>query len=120
MDTKLLSRICWDWGVRCFGYEHMENRQVRALRAAEEMIELNQCLFVDKEKLHLLIDTVYDRPFGNPVQELGGIMVTTLVLTRTLGCDLSDCTELEIHRCLSKTPEHFAKRNQEKNELGLT
>lgn len=130
MDVKLLTSIVWDWGVRCFGQEHMTDHKVRALRAAEEMIELNQVIGVDKEKLHLLIDTVYSRPVGNTEQEIGGIMVTMLVLCKSLrhgwvyrthldGHDIQRCTENEILRCLSKSPEHFAKRNLEKIQLGL-
>lgn len=120
MDIKLLSRIVWDWGVRCFGLDHMSNHEVRALRAAEEMIELNQCLGVDPAKLHLLIDTVYSRPQGKVHQEFGGVMVTILVLAESVEVDIEICFEDEVHRVLSKSPEHFAKRNQEKLDAGLT
>jgi NTP pyrophosphatase (non-canonical NTP hydrolase) len=119
MDLKLLSRIVWDWGVRCFGLAHMTNHEVRALRATEEMIELNQALGVDPAKLHLLIDIVYSRQRGTIHQEFGGVMVTLLVLAEGIEADIEICLEDEVHRILSKAPEHFAKRNQEKLDMGL-
>lgn len=119
MDIRLLSRICWDWGVRCFGIEHMLNTNVRALRAAEEMIELSQALGVDAAKLHSLIDIVYSRQVGEPSQEFGGLMLTTMVLAWGQNVKLEHCLEEEILRCLSKPPEHFTKRNQIKIDMGL-
>jgi NTP pyrophosphatase (non-canonical NTP hydrolase) len=120
MDIRLLSKICWDWGVRCFGIDHMCDQEVRSLRAAEEMIELNQALGVDPAKLHLLIETVYSRPQGKVHQEFGGVLVTLLVLAERIQLDIEVCLEDEVHRILSKSPEHFAKRNQEKLDMGLT
>lgn len=120
MDVKFLSQIVWEWGIRCFGKEHMTTIRVRALRAAEEMIELNQACRVDADKLHELIDIVYARPVGEKTKEFGGVMVTTMVLARALEIDLEYWTEREVLRILSKDPKIFGARNQEKVDLGLT
>lgn len=117
---KSLTEIVFDWGCRCFGIEHMGNRSIRALRFAEEAIELAQACNVSENKMAQLVKVVYSRPVGAAYQEVGGSMVTLAVLCRALGIGLEDAFEVEVRRCLSKDQEHFAKRNQDKIDLGLT
>lgn len=117
----VMTRIAWDWGVRCFGHSHMTNTRVRALRCAEEAVELAQAVGVNRETVLLLVTTVYARPPGSIKQELGGTLLTASVLAH--GClaqSVEQTFEQELSRCLSKGPEHFAKRNEEKIQLGLT
>lgn len=116
---KVLQQICVDWGLRCFGVDHMKNKGVRALRFCEEAIELAQTCNVTREKMHALVDVVYSRPPGQQYQEVGGSMVTLLVLCSALAIDPEDALLVEVRRCLSKDPEHFAERNKEKLDLGL-
>lgn len=119
----VMQRLAWDWGIRCFGQEHMNSYSIRSLRMAEEAIEAAQACFVDPAVFHKLIDAVYARPIGSVDQELGGVVVTASVLctaTGPVGQTLEDLFERELRRCLSKSPEHFAKRNREKLDLGLT
>lgn len=117
---KALTRIVVEWGCRCFGAEHMSNRGVRALRFTEEAIELAQACGVSEEKIAELVRVVYSRPAGTAYQEVGGSMVTLVALCHTLGTDLEDAFQIEVSRCLSKDPAHFAARNKEKLDLGLT
>ena len=116
---KHLITIAWEWGSRCFGEGHMMNVPVRALRAAEEVIELAQAVGVPETKMALLVKTVYARPGGMAYQEVGGSMVTLMILCRALGIDPEEAFVLELRRCLSKSPESFERRNQEKSDLGL-
>ena len=116
---KALTQIAVEWGCRCFGTEHMNNRGVRALRFAEEAIELAQACGVSEEKAVELVRVVYSRPVGKAMQEVGGSMVTLAVLCHTLGIDLEDAFQIEMRRCLGKDPAHFAARNKEKIGLGL-
>ncbi len=116
---EVMQHLVWDWGVQCFGLHHMRNNSIRALRLAEEAVELAQCLKVPQATMHKLIDTVYSRPEGNVAQELGGVLVTTSVLIELFGLNVDKVFEMELKRCLSKSPEHFAKRNQDKIDLGL-
>jgi len=116
---KTLTKIAVDWGNRCFGIDHMRNEQIRALRFAEEALELAQVCGVSEAKAIELIRVVFSRPVGRHLQEVGGTMVTLAVLCDTLGIDMEEAFQIEVRRCLDKDPAHFAKRNQEKIGLGL-
>src|SRR4051812_24438197 len=109
-----MQTVVHQWAIRCFGRRHVEDHKVRALRTAEEVVELCQCLDVAKDTLHLLIDSVYSRPTGSLAQEIGGVMLTLGVLAEEYNYNIEECMENEMHRVLGKTPEHFEKRNQEK------
>lgn len=115
-----LTKIVFEWGVRSFGADHMTSIPVRALRLAEEVVELAQACRVEQEKLHKLIDVVYSRPVGDPIQEMGGVMVCLSVLVVLFSTTTQEAFLREILRVLSKRPEDFAKRNQDKLDLGLT
>ena len=115
----VMTRIAWEWGARCFGKEHMEDTRIRALRCAEEAIELAQASGVDPDTLYRLVKQVFDRPDGNLYQELGGTLLTACVLTHSLRTTPAAMFERELQRCLAKNPEHFAQRNQEKIWAGL-
>lgn len=126
MSTSIetLTQIAWEWGLRCFGKEHMSNKPMRALRLAEECIEYTQTTGLPKDQLHKVVDTVYSRPVGNPLQELGGVMVCAAVCIKNEGTLLGATTleyafDMEVRRILAKSPEDFAKRNQEKIDMGL-
>jgi len=118
---KMETLIALDWAIRCFGSDHVFDRSVRALRLAEEAVELTQALHVSRDMMHKLIDTVYDRPVAKDFhQEIGGVALTLQVLCGALGQDPETFFTAELRRVLAKTPEHFAKRNEEKLQLGLT
>lgn len=114
-----LSRIARDWSIRCFGRDHFLNRPLRALRTLEESAELAQALDVPVATALQCIRTVYSRPKGDADQELGGTLMTAVILSESMGRDPDEILEREIRRVLAKSPEHFAKRNQDKIDLGL-
>lgn len=117
---KDLAKLTLDWAVRSFGAEHVYNKSVRALRLAEEAIELAQALGVSREKMHEQVDAVFNRPVGEPWQEMGGVMVTaTILCLATFSHYPDEALFDELRRVLEKSPEHFAKRNEEKIKLGL-
>jgi hypothetical protein len=120
LTMRFISQVIYDWGCRCFGIEHMQNRQVRAVRLLEEAIELCQAVSVSENQVVQVVDVVYRRPPGSERQELGGVLLTAHALAVARGWDPEHVLEDEVHRCLSKPPEHFAARNQEKLDLGLT
>lgn len=117
---KTVTRIAYEWAMRSFGREHVHNLPIRSLRLAEEAVELAQSFDVPKEKLHELIEMVYARPKGQFEQEIGGVMMTVTVLSAAVGFDPDSFFDEELRRVLAKSTEHFAKRNQEKIELGMT
>lgn len=116
---SILSRIGYEWAVRCFGLDHCENLALRSQRTLEESAELSQALGLSRENAHKTIDAVYDRPVGEPQQEIGGILHTVGILCESMSLDPDVLHEREVRRVLKKSPEHFAKRNQEKLDLGL-
>lgn len=117
---KVTTQIAVDWATRSFGREHVYNFPIRALRLAEEAVELAQAYKVPKEKMLELVEVVYGRPRGNPEQEIGGVMMTTTVLAGAHGFDPDYFFEIELRRVLQKSTEFFAKRNQDKLDLGPT
>lgn len=116
---SVMSRIAREWAERCFGTEHVNNFPIRALRTLEEAAELAQALGVPKETAALCIDTVYSRSVGDPEQEIGGVLHTMNILCDAMKLEPDELAERELRRCLKKSPEHFAKRNQDKLDLGL-
>lgn len=121
---KHLLEIAYDWALRCFGYEHMTNEPVRALRVGEEAIELMQACKVNRELAHLLVDQVYDRPVGNVPQEIGGVLMTIYLFCMVFGLrhwgrDPQEYFVHELRRVLGKPPKHFTGRNEEKISSGL-
>ena len=117
---SILSRLSCEWAIRCFGIEHVSNKAERALRTLEEAVELAQALGVPKETAALCVETVYGRPVGEPMQEIGGVLLTTNILCASLGnLEPDDMLEMEFARVLAKPTKHFTDRNAEKAHIGL-
>lgn len=116
---QILQRISVEWGVRCFGTQHVFNRKIRALRFLEEAIELAQACDIPKRKVAKLVKAVYARDVGNARQEVGGCMVTLAVFANAAHLDLEEEFDREVRRVLAKDPKYFAKRNKQKIALGL-
>lgn len=113
--------LALSWARRAFGDDHVYNEKVRGLRIAEEAIELIQANGVPKEKALLLIEIVYAKPLGDAYQELGGVALTSSVYAAAkFNKDIEEVTRVELDRVLAKPVEHFRKRNEEKEALGLT
>lgn len=112
-------RLAWEWAVRCFGQAHCENKGVRTIRFFEEACELLQAFNISEDMALKVLRTVYSRPVGAPLQEVGGVEMTLSVLCTGMGVSRHVAFQSELSRCLAKTPEHFAKRNAEKEALGL-
>lgn len=113
--------IAVDWAIRCFGFAHVKDKQTRALRVVEEAIELAQATEVPKEKLLQLIEYVYARERGTLIQELGGVLMTTYLMSAgTLNEDPDSVFLRELRRVLSKSAEHFTSRNMQKVQAGFT
>jgi hypothetical protein len=116
---QTLTDIAFAWGIRCFGSKHMSNKYIRALRTAEEVIELCQACEVDGMQLHRLIDYVYAKEPGKIAQEIGGVLVTSAVFCSTMGLEPDFVLATEVRRVLEKSPEYFAERNRLKEQAGF-
>jgi hypothetical protein len=66
------------WFLECFEGERGKN--LRNYRFFEEATELVQSLGMTKSECIQLIDYVFDRPVGEPLDELGGTLTTLAAL----------------------------------------
>ena len=119
-NMDVLTRIAWDWGVRCFGVAHMTDVRVRAVRMLEEATEAAQAAGVGVVQAQAVVHTVYQRPAGAVAQELGGTLLTTACMCACGNFQPEHLFELELRRVLDKPTEHFTARNQSKLDMGLT
>jgi hypothetical protein len=108
-----------DWCAAAFGEAHASSVPQRAVRFLEEAVELSQACGVDRAMAHQLVDYIFDRPPGEPFQELGGVGVTTLALANALGVSADQAEAAEVARVLAKPLKHFADRNAAKNAAGF-
>jgi hypothetical protein len=107
------------WCAAAFGADHASSPEQRGVRALEEMIELYQSVDGKRDMAHRLVDYIVDRPAGTPFQELGGVGVTVLALASACGIAADEAEAAEVARVLAKPIEHFAARNQVKNDAGF-
>lgn len=108
-----------DWAIRCFGSEHVYDIPTRSLRLAEESVELMQACDISKEKALSLVEMVYAREKGTAVKEIGQVLMTATVFCAAQGIEPEIMFNYELRRCLAKDTAAFAKRNQEKIDLGM-
>lgn len=93
-----------DWLLECLGAEIAKDVQERCDRFIEESLELTQSLGYSADRDHALVDYVFNRPIGEPFQEVGGVMVTLAALcsatdlnmTKDAECEYSRITQPEI------------------------
>ena len=90
------------WMMACFGPEISADRIERNHRFLEEALELVQSLGCTASEAHQLVDYVFGRPVGEPVQEAGGVMVTLAALCLASGLDMHACGETELARIWTK------------------
>lgn len=98
------------WMQACFGPEISADRIERNHRFLEEALELVQALDCTRSEAHQLVDYVFDRPVGEPHQEVGGVRVTLAALC--LANDLSEdsAAEDELARIWTKVEQIRAKQ----------
>lgn len=101
------------WVKDCFGEEIANDTVERSFRFTEESLELVQSLGITRAQVLILVDYVFDRPKGEPQQEVGGVMVTLAALCNANGIQLKNAALTELLRCQSKTDKirekHFSK-----------
>ena len=68
------------WMVLCFGAVISKDTVERNHRFLEEALELVQAKGCTATEAHQLVDYVFNRPVGEPSQEVGGVMVTLAAL----------------------------------------
>lgn len=96
-----------EWLVHCFGSEVLLDVRERSDRFLEESIELYQALGGTHANAHELVDYVFGRPNGEPLQEVGGVSLTLAGLCAAAGIQLSAAAHAELSRVLA--PELVAR-----------
>ncbi len=86
------------WMLECFGPTIAADRIERNHRFLEEVIELVQSLGCTASEAHQLVDYTFGRPVGEPMQEVGGVMVTLAALCLASELDMHQAGETELAR----------------------
>jgi NTP pyrophosphatase (non-canonical NTP hydrolase) len=85
------------WAESCFGAKHYDMTQ-RGDRLLEEVLELLQAKGYDRARIPQLVDYVYGRLAGEPVQEVGGVMITLSTFCTVANIDMQAAGEAELER----------------------
>lgn len=93
------------WLQQCFGPEVGVDPVERNHRFIEEALELVQSLGTTKTEALALVDYVYNRKVGQPIQEVGGVLVTLAALCFAAGLDMHYCGNIELARVWDKIDE---------------
>lgn len=102
VDPKLSSsyqRRVVHWLEKCIGLEKVMDQNERCARFFEEATELVQSLGLSKGECYQLVDYVYGRPSGEPLQEIGGTLVTLAILSHVANLGMFTAGERELQRC---------------------
>jgi NTP pyrophosphatase (non-canonical NTP hydrolase) len=97
------------WMHACFENHDRTNVQLRCWRFIEEAHELVQALGCTREDAHRLVDYTWDRPIGEPRQEVGGVMVTLAALCIAAGIDMMQAARDELARVWTRIEKIRAK-----------
>lgn len=107
-----------EWMGQCFLPSLYSNMTERGDRLLEEVLELLQAHGYDKARVPTLVDYVFDRPVGEPPQEVGGVMVTLAGYCWVAGLDMHAAGDAELARI--NQPDVMAKiraKQEAKNAL---
>lgn len=99
-----------EWASTCFGPMVAIDCFHRRNRFIEEAIELHQASRGTVDEIIQLVKHVYNKPAGDPHQEVGGTMVTLATLCNALGVDLLHAGEDELARVWEEFPRIRAKQ----------
>lgn len=107
------------WMLECFGQAIAADRAERNHRFLEEALELVQSLDCSADEAHRLVDYVYGRPTGEPVQEAGGVMVTLAALCAASELDMAEAGEQELAR-ISQPETMLRIREKQRNKPAMS
>jgi NTP pyrophosphatase (non-canonical NTP hydrolase) len=99
------------WMNACFGDAIKADQLERADRFIEEALELAQAMpEFNASRAHALVDYVFSRPIGEPLQEVGGVMVTLAALCNTADIRMDYAAATELARVWTKVDQIRAKQ----------
>lgn len=112
----------YNWCVETFGARSTTMPSERALRVMEEAVELIQSEGVSKKTAHDVINRCYNRPVGDPNQEVGQIFFTLGVYCLLKNIDPvaeADKDFLRVLEILKDDPDYFKRRVEAKRLAGI-
>lgn len=98
------------WLLVCFGETIAADVIERNHRFLEEALELVQACGATADEAHQLVDYTFGRPVGDPVQEVGGVMITLAALCLARDMDMHAAGETELARIWTKVEAIRAKQ----------
>jgi hypothetical protein len=105
-------------GADVFDAASITNQRERALRFAEEAIELARAAGLNKSDVQIMLEHEYNKPDpGHFPQEVGGTMVTLYSLTGAHGYDAETCADVEINRVRDNKDKIRAKAAKKPDHL---
>lgn len=107
------------WMIACFGIIITGDVKERNHRFFEEATELVQAKGMSREDAHMLVDYTYNRPVGDPFQEVGGVMVTLAALCTPSCINLVDAAETEHDRIWTKVEQIREKQKTKPKDSPL-
>lgn len=105
-EAKLQPRV-QPWMMACFGPEISADKVERGDRLLEEVFELLQSGGYDPCRIAALASYTWNRPPGEPSQEVGGVMITLAAYCLAHGLDMHEAGERELARI--SAPETIEK-----------
>lgn len=107
-----------EWMGQCFLPSLYSNMTERGDRLLEEVLELLQSNGYDQSRVATLVNYVFNRPAGEPAQEVGGVMVTLAGYCWVAGLDMHAAGDAELLRITRPEIMEKIRRKQEaKNAL---
>ena len=100
--VRRFQKEVFSWCKSCFGDKTATDVAERNFRFIEESIELVQSLGATREDVLDMVEYVFSRPKGDPIQEVGGVAITLSVLCSANNIDLKKSAYIEFER-ISKT-----------------
>lgn len=110
VDGETFQARVQPWMLACFGAEIAADREERGDRLLEEVFELLQSGGYDPARVLPLRNYVWNRPAGEPRQEMGGVMVTAAAYALAHGLDMHEAGEAELARIWTKVDAIRAKQ----------
>lgn len=108
--TESLQERVKPWMLACFGPVIPFDKIERNHRFLEEALELVQSTGCTQSEAHQLVDYVFNRPVGDPNQEVGGVMITLAALCIANNLDMNQAGETELARIWTQVEAIRAKQ----------
>lgn len=107
------------WLLDIFGVEICFSREERINRFFEEAVELAQSVSMPKENALRIVEYVYNRPRGVPMQEIGGVSITLLALCHSYDISCDEAERQELERALSLDVDQLRAKHNAKADAGI-